>query len=64
MCLDFIEKLENKYQTMIGENGVKLSGGEKQRLSIARALKDSNIILLDEATSSLDLKLKKKFKRL
>ncbi|MDC3158136.1 ABC transporter ATP-binding protein, partial [Candidatus Pelagibacter sp.] len=33
MCQDFIEKLENKYQTMIGENGVRLSGGEKQRLS-------------------------------
>ena len=40
---------------MIGENGVRLSGGEKQRLSIARAMmKDSSIILLDEATSSLD----------
>ena len=50
MCTDFIEKLNDKYQTMIGENDVKLSG-EKQRLSIARAfLKDSKIILLDEAT--------------
>ncbi len=55
MCEEFIKNLENGYDTLIGENGVKLSGGEKQRLSIARAfLKKSKIILLDEATSSLD----------
>ena len=54
-CEDFINKLPNKFDTLIGENGVRLSGGEKQRLSIARAmLKKSSIILLDEATSSLD----------
>ena len=64
MCEDFISNLENGYQTMIGENGVKLSGGEKQRLSIARAfLKKSKIILLDEATSSLDSETEEKIQK-
>ena len=64
MCTDFINKLENKFETKIGENGIKLSGGEKQRLSIARAfLKDSKIILLDEATSSLDSETEEKIQK-
>ena len=52
---DFIAAMPDGYQTLIGERGQKLSGGEKQRLAIARALlKDAPILILDEATASVD----------
>ena len=55
-CEEFVEKMPDGWQTMIGENGSELSGGERQRISIARTfLKDAPIILLDEATASLDV---------
>ena len=54
-CHEFIMALPNGYDTVIGENGASLSGGEKQRISIARAImKDAPIIILDEATANVD----------
>ena len=54
-CDEFIEALPDGYQTVIGEGGASLSGGEKQRISIARAmLKDAPIVILDEATANVD----------
>ena len=54
-CHDFISQLPDGYETVIGEGGASLSGGEKQRISIARAImKDSPIIILDEATANVD----------
>ena len=55
-CHEFIMQLENGYDTVLGEGGTKLSGGEKQRLSIARAIiKDAPIVLLDEVTANMDV---------
>ena len=61
----FISNLEAGYETLVGERGLKLSGGEKQRVAIARALlKNPQIFVFDEATSALDTKLKNQLKNL
>lgn len=55
MLLDFIAQLPQGFDTLVGERGIKLSGGEKQRIALARAfLEDAPIVVLDEATSALD----------
>ena len=62
--MNFIDRLPKKFNTIVGERGVKLSGGEKQRIAIARTLlKDPDIILLDEASSSLDYKTETEIKK-
>ena len=54
---DPVTAMQDGYQTMVGERGLKLSGGEKQRVALARAfLKDAGVVLMDEATSALDTK--------
>jgi len=62
--LDFIKKLPKAFDTLVGERGIKLSGGEKQRIALARAfLEDAPIVILDEATSALDSITEKKIQK-
>ena len=63
-CHDFIMALPDGYDTVIGEGGATISGGERQRLSIARAmLKDAPVVILDEATANVDPENERSFKR-
>ena len=64
MIYDYIISLPKKYNTIIGTDGVNLSGSQKQKIAIARALlKDANVILLDEATSFLDVENESKIQK-
>ena len=64
-CTDFIEKMDKGFDTVIGENGAELSGGEKTKIINSRAfLKDAPILILDEITASLDVNNEKRFKSL
>ncbi len=65
MCIDnMIQKLPNNYDTVLGERGITISGGEKQRLAIVRALiRDPEILILDESTSALDVNTEKEIQK-